>query len=160
MIEKKIVNGNAIFSYPGMLCRFCLTHHGLYPIFPLTKKSMAVEKKDFPSLGGLSMKKGKSYKSLYLPAWTIVAAVLTLLLVIAVSTYRNMSRERGRMEDSLVREGLVIIRAIEASVRADFPLSPPDAKRLQRLVEEVSREPEVAAIAIFDHSGSHLWLSC
>ncbi|MEK7826907.1 MAG: hypothetical protein AAB299_04090, partial [Thermodesulfobacteriota bacterium] len=93
------------------------------------------------------MKKGKSYKSLYLPAWTIVAAVLTLLLVIAVSTYRNMSRERGRMEDSLVREGLVIIRAIEASVRADFPSSPPDAKRLQKLVEEVSREPEVAAIA-------------
>jgi len=105
-------------------------------------------------LNGSSMKKGKSYKSLYLPAWTIVAAVLTLLLVIAVSTYRNMSRERGRMEDSLIREGLVIIRAIEASVRADFPSSPPDAKRLQKLVEEVSREPEVAAIAIFDHAGN------
>lgn len=100
------------------------------------------------------MKKGKSYKSLYLPAWTIVAAVLTLLMVIVVSTYRNMSRERGRMEDSLVREGLVIIRAIEASVRADFPSSPPDAKRLQKLVEEVSREPEVAAIAIFDRAGN------
>lgn len=82
-----------------------------------------------------------------------MAAVLTLLLIIVVSTYRNMSRERGRMEDSLIREGLVIIRAIEASVRADFPLSPPDAKRLQKLVEEVSREPEVAAIVIFDHSG-------
>jgi len=105
-------------------------------------------------LNGSSMKKGKSYKSLYLPAWTIVAAVLTLLLVIAVSTYRNMSRERGRMEDSLVREGLVIIRAIEAGVRADFPSSPPDAERLQKLVEEVSREPEVAAIAIFDRAGN------
>jgi two-component system sensor histidine kinase HydH len=100
------------------------------------------------------MKKGKSYKSLYLPAWTIVAAVLILLLVIVVSTYRNMSRERGRMEASLIREGLVIIRAIEASVRADFPSSSPDAKRLQKLVEEVSREPEVAAIAIFDHAGN------
>ena len=83
-----------------------------------------------------------------------MAAVLTLLLVIAVSTYRNMSRERGRMEDSLVREGLVIIRAIEASVRANFPSSPPDAERLQKLVEEVSREPEVAAIVIFDHAGN------
>lgn len=106
-----------------------------------------------PPLKGSSMKKGKRYKSLYLPAWTIVAAVLTLLLVIAVSTYRNMSRERGRMEDSLIREGLVIIRAIEAGVRADFPSSPPDAKRLQKLVEEVAREPEVAAIAIFDRDG-------
>jgi two-component system sensor histidine kinase HydH len=100
------------------------------------------------------MKKGKSYRSLYIPAWTIVAAVLTLLLVIAFSTYRNMSRERGRMEESLIREGQVIIRAIEASVRADFPSTPPDARRLQKLVEEVSREPEVATIVIFDKEGN------
>jgi two-component system sensor histidine kinase HydH len=100
------------------------------------------------------MKKGKSYKSLYLPAWTIVAAVLILLVVISISTYRNMSRERGRMEDSLVREGLVIIRAIEAGVRADFPSTLPDAQRLQKLVEEVSHEPEVAAITIFDQEGN------
>lgn len=99
------------------------------------------------------MKQGKSYRSLYLPAWTIVAAVLTLLLVIVVSTYRNMSRERGRMEEGLVREALVIIRAVEASVRADSPSSP-DPYRLQKLVDEVSREPEVAAITIFDKEGA------
>lgn len=99
------------------------------------------------------MKKGKSYRALYFPAWTIVAAVLTLLLVIAVSTYRNMSRERGRMEESLLREGQVIIRAIEAGVRADSPSTPPDARRLQKLVEEVAREPEVATIVIFDKEG-------
>ena len=100
------------------------------------------------------MKKGKSYRSLYFPAWTIVAAVLTLLLVIAISTYRNMSRERGRMEESLLREGQVIIRAIEAGVRADSPSTPPNARRLQKLVEEVSREPEVATITIFDKEGN------
>lgn len=100
------------------------------------------------------IKKGKSYRSLFFPAWTIVAAVLTLLLVIAFSTYRNMSRERGRMEESLLREGQVIIRAIEAGVRADSPATLPDARRLQKLVEEVAREPEVAAIVIFDKEGS------
>ncbi len=99
------------------------------------------------------MKKGKSYRSLYLPAWSIVAAVLTLLLVIAVSTYRNMSRETGRMEESVIREALVIIRAIEAGVRADSPAKPPDVQRLQKLVDEVSHEPEVAAILIFDDEG-------
>ena len=99
------------------------------------------------------MKKGKSYKSLYFPAWTIVAAVLTLLLVIAFSTYRNMSREKGRMEESLLREGQVIIRAIEAGVRADSPSTPPDPRHLQKLVEEVSREPEGATIVIFDKEG-------
>jgi two-component system sensor histidine kinase HydH len=100
------------------------------------------------------MKKGKSYRSLYFPAWTIVAAVLTLLLVIAFSTYRNMNREKGRMEESLLREGQVIIRAIEAGVRADSPSTPPDARRLQKLVEEVSREPEVASVVIFDKEGN------
>jgi uncharacterized membrane protein affecting hemolysin expression len=99
------------------------------------------------------MKKGKKIKSLYLPAWTIVAAVIILLVVIAISTYRNMSRETGRMEDSLLREGLVIIRAIEAGVRADFSSTPPDAQRLQKLIEEVAREPEVASIVIFDDRG-------
>lgn len=100
------------------------------------------------------MKKGKSFKSLYLPAWTIVAAVLTLLLVIAVSTYRNMSRERVRMEESLLRDGLVVIRALEASIRADLPSGPPDPARLQKLVAEVSREPEISGIIIFDQEGS------
>ena len=100
------------------------------------------------------MQKGKSYKSLYLPAWTIVAAVVILLGVIAISTYRNMTRETGRMEDSLLREGLVIIRAIEAGVRADSSFTPPDELRLERLIREVSREPEVAAIVIFDRAGS------
>ncbi|MCX6983389.1 MAG: hypothetical protein NT118_01380, partial [Lentisphaerae bacterium] len=104
------------------------------------------------------MKKGKPYKSLYLPAWTIVVAVLILLVVITISTYRNMSRERGRMEESLVREALVIIRAIEASVRTDAPSSP-DAGRLQKLVEEVAREPEIASIVIFDQEGAVAALS-
>ncbi|MEK7374415.1 MAG: ATP-binding protein [Thermodesulfobacteriota bacterium] len=58
------------------------------------------------------------------------------------------------MEDSLVREGLVIIRAIEAGVRADIPLPSPNPQRLQKLVEEVSHEPEVAAITIFDQEGN------
>jgi two-component system, NtrC family, sensor histidine kinase HydH len=99
------------------------------------------------------MNKGRGYQSLYLPAWTIVAAVVILLVVIAISTYRNMSRETGRMEDSLLREGLVIIRAIEAGVRADFPSAPPDVQRLQKLIEEIAREPEITSIIIFNDRG-------
>lgn len=99
------------------------------------------------------MKKGKPYKSLYLPALIIVAAVLTLLVVIAVSTYRNISRDRERAEDFFLREGLVIIRAVEAGVRADLPSSRPDVSRIQRIVEEVSREPSAAGILLFDGKG-------
>jgi two-component system sensor histidine kinase HydH len=97
--------------------------------------------------------KGKNFKSLYLPAWTIVAAVLVLLVVIAFSTYRNMSRATGRMEESLLREGLVILRAIEAGIRADYPAHPPDRGHLNNLLAEVAREPGIAAITIFAISG-------
>jgi two-component system sensor histidine kinase HydH len=100
------------------------------------------------------MKKGKRYKSLYLPALTIVATVLTLLIVIAVSTYRNLSRERGRIEDSLLREAMVVIRAVEASLRADLPETSPDVSRIQKIVEEVSREPGLDRIVLFDGNGN------
>jgi two-component system sensor histidine kinase HydH len=102
------------------------------------------------------VKKGKSYKALYWPALIIVATVLTLLIVIAVSTYRNISRERGRVEESLLREGLVIIRAIEAVVRAELPSALPDVSRMQKLTEELSREPGIAGIHLFDGGGNLL----
>lgn len=100
------------------------------------------------------MKKGKRYKSLYLPALTIVVTVLTLLIVIAVSTYRNLSRERGRIEDSALQEGLVVIRAVEASLRADLPAVSPDVSRIQKVIEEVSREPGIDRIVLFDGNGN------
>ncbi|MDO9211246.1 MAG: hypothetical protein Q7V48_10965, partial [Deltaproteobacteria bacterium] len=102
------------------------------------------------------MKKGRPYKSLYLPALVIVGTVLTLLIVIAVSTYRNLSRERGRVEESLLREGLVIIRAIEAVVRAELPSALPDVSRIQKITEELSREPGIAGIHLFDGGGNLL----
>ncbi len=100
------------------------------------------------------MKRGRPYKSLYLPALIIVATVFTLLVVIAVSTYRNISRDRERAEDFLLREGLIIIRAIEAGSRADLPASRPDILRLQKFVEEVSREPSITNILLFDGNGN------
>ncbi|NWF55523.1 MAG: PAS domain S-box protein [Syntrophaceae bacterium] len=99
------------------------------------------------------MKTGRPYKSLYLPALIIVATVLTLLVVIAISTYRNIDRDRERAENSLLREGLVIIRAVEAGARADSPSSRPDVSRIRRIVEELSREPAVARILLFDGHG-------
>ena len=100
------------------------------------------------------MEKGKRYKTLYLPALTIVVTVLTLLIVIAVSTYRNLTRERSRMEDSSLQEGMVISRAIEASIRAEFRASSPDVSRLRKIVEEVSRDPGIARIMLFDGNGN------
>ncbi len=99
------------------------------------------------------MSRGKRYKTLYLPALIIVATVVTLLIVIAVSTYRNLNRERERTEENLVRGGLVVIRVIEAGLRADASAAAPDLSRLQRLLAELSREPSISRILLFDGTG-------
>lgn len=99
------------------------------------------------------MQKGKRYKTFYFPALTIVATVITLLLIIAFSTYHNLSRERGRIEDMLLRDSLLIVRAIEASVRADLTSTDLDVSRIQKILEEVSREPSIASILLFDGNG-------
>jgi len=82
--------------------------------------------------------------------------VFSLLVVIAVSTYRNISRDRERAEDSILREGLVVIRAIEAGMRADLPERRPEISRVQKIVEEASREPSVTNIFLFDGRGNIL----
>ena len=99
------------------------------------------------------MYRGKRFKALYLPALIIVATVLTLLIVIAVSTYRNLNRERERTEENLLRGGLVVIRVIEAGLRADASAAPPDLSRLQRILAELSHEPSISRILLFDEKG-------
>ena len=100
------------------------------------------------------MKKGRPYKSLYLPALIIVATVLTMLIVIVVSTYRNIGRDRERAEDSLRRESLVIIRAVEANLRANLIANRPEISKVQKIVEEVGREPSIGRILLFDDQGN------
>ncbi len=99
------------------------------------------------------MKKGKPYKSLYWPALLIVGTVLTLLIVIGVSTYRNIGRERGRTEELLLREGLTVIRVIEADLTPESPAVQPDISRIKKLISEVSRQPGVNSIVLFDAGG-------
>jgi two-component system sensor histidine kinase HydH len=99
------------------------------------------------------MNKGKPYKVLYIPAVTIVAAVIALLFVLSFSAYRNISRERARTEEVLTRESLVIVRTIEAEVRADQESRPPNLSRIQRLLSEVSRQPAILRMQLFNSQG-------
>ncbi len=100
------------------------------------------------------MKKGKPYRSFYWPALIIVATVVVLLVIIGVSTYRNISREQERTEAFLLRHGLTVLRVIEAGVRPQDPAAPPDSGRIEKFMTEVSREPGVERIVLFDGQGN------
>lgn len=94
-------------------------------------------------------------KRRYFPVVAIVAAVATLILLLVIYTSRNLSLARQRLEDSLLQEGLTLIRAIEAGSRTGMRMHWRGAQ-LQTLVEEIGASPQVAYIYIFDKNGNLL----
>jgi two-component system sensor histidine kinase HydH len=82
-----------------------------------------------------------------------VAAVLSLLLIIAVSTYRNMDKEQMRTEDALQREGRVIIHSLAAALKADSPSALPDIGRLNKLLADMARDTDIHSLVIIDAAG-------
>ena len=57
-------------------------------------------------------------RSLYFPAVTLTVLTITLTVILAISTYRNLHREQAQMENSLTREGLALLRLFERSLIA------------------------------------------
>ena len=71
-------------------------------------------------------------KSLYIPIITILATILTLLILLGISTLRNLHRDQVRMEEALVRDGLIVLRGIEASFRSGMSLTGGALEQLTR----------------------------
>ncbi len=95
-------------------------------------------------------------KKIYLPAYGIITAVLTLLLVLAAVTYRNIQAEKQRLEDTLQREGLALIRSFEAGTRTGMMGVNWQRSQVQRLIEEMAKESDVAYIIILGDKGEIL----
>ena len=56
-------------------------------------------------------------KKLYLPALSIVAVGILLLILISISTYRNLDRQKAVAMSFLHRQGEALILSLEASAR-------------------------------------------
>ena len=61
------------------------------------------------------MTKNKT-KNMYIPAFFIAVIVLILLLVIGVSTFNHLNRYRSTMISFLNRQGLVVLKSLEAGI--------------------------------------------
>ena len=57
-------------------------------------------------------------KGLYLPLITIFTITATLLVLLGIFTLRNLDRDQVRMEEALLRDGLIVLRGLEASFRS------------------------------------------
>lgn len=93
-------------------------------------------------------------KRLYLPAITIIALALTLTVIVAISSYRNLYRERKRVNEHLLREGETLLDVFEDRVLSEILLALLRGDEwdlyLQRLAENMARKPNVAYILITD----------
>ena len=92
-------------------------------------------------------------KGLYLPAITILTTVLTLIVLLSISTFRNLHRARVRMEESLLRDGTIILRSMEASFRSGMMGMMGRTGNLQWLMSEISTLTDIRFIGLVGGNG-------
>ncbi len=92
-------------------------------------------------------------RSLYFPAVTLTVLTITLTVILAISTYRNLHREQEQMEESLTREGLALLRLFETVAHShDYELEE-EAAQVQQLAVAVAPNADIAYIFMFDQQG-------
>ena len=93
-------------------------------------------------------------KKLYLPALTIIAVVLILLVLISISTYRNLDREERSAMLFLRGQGVYLLRALEAGARTGMMMSTEDS--VGQLIRETAKDESVAYLYMIDDKGQLL----
>ena len=87
---------------------------------------------------------------LYFPAVTLTALTITLTVLLAISTSRNLHHEQAQMEESLTREGLALLRLFETVAHTyDYGLNE-EAAKVQQLAEAVAPNEDIAYIYMFN----------
>lgn len=87
------------------------------------------------------------------PALALILASSLLAAILAVTTVRNMNRERHLLENSLLQQGLTLIRSFEAGARTSMMHHMTGTDPLETLVEETAKEESVAYIRIVFENG-------
>lgn len=87
------------------------------------------------------------------PALALILASSLLAVLLTVSTIRTLGREQVLFEESLLREGLTVIRSFGAGVRMSMRHQMEGSGPLQTLVEEMVQEQGVHFIRIMRQNG-------
>ncbi|MBW2368576.1 MAG: PAS domain S-box protein [Deltaproteobacteria bacterium] len=94
-----------------------------------------------------------NYKRLYLPALSIVTAVILMLVLISISTYRNLDRDKRKAMASLYREGMGMIRSLEAGTRVGV-ITADGKDSVGILIRESAKNENIAHIYLVDSKGN------
>ncbi|MBI4963002.1 MAG: PAS domain-containing protein [Desulfomonile tiedjei] len=96
-----------------------------------------------------------SIKSLlkYLPVLSIVLVAGTLLVIVILFTLRNISSQNEHMEESTSRQGISVIRTLEAGTRTGFMEGDWGIEHLQMLIEQAAKDPDVEWVGLISSDG-------
>ena len=94
--------------------------------------------------------------SLFFPAVTLTVLTITLTVILAISTYRNLHRERSQMEESITREGAALLRLFEAVLRSRDYGDSERVAEVQQLVSAAAPNENIAYIFMFNQQGQIL----
>jgi two-component system sensor histidine kinase HydH len=91
---------------------------------------------------------------MYIPALSIVAVVLLLLVLIGISTYRNLDRDKRKALEFVHRQGIALLRALEAGARAGMMMPMWHEDAVGSLLQETGKNEDIAYIYIYDKWGT------
>ncbi|MBC2745240.1 MAG: hypothetical protein HGJ93_20040, partial [Desulfosarcina sp.] len=92
-------------------------------------------------------------RQIYLTALSILLVVLLLLVFISVSTYRNLNRERDAARETVHRQALTLINALEAGARAGMMMQMAGKDAIGNLVHEIGRSGDVNYLYLVNAAG-------
>jgi len=95
------------------------------------------------------------FKSLrkYLPVLSIVLVAATLLVIVVLFTLRNITAANQRMEEFTARQGISVIRTLEAGTRTGFMEGDWGIENVQMLIEQAAKDPEVEWVGLINNDG-------
>lgn len=93
-------------------------------------------------------------KSLYIPIITILATIFTLLVLLGISTLRNLHRDQVRMEAALLRDGLIVLRGLEASFRSGMRGMMGSENSFQWLMSQISDLTDIRFVGLVNAKGT------
>lgn len=91
--------------------------------------------------------------SLYFPAVTLTVLTITLTVILAISTYRNLHREQTQLKDSITREGIALLRLFETVLRSRDFGGNEGVAQVQQLVSAAAPNENIAYIFMFNQQG-------
>ncbi len=89
----------------------------------------------------------------YLPVLSIVLIAVTLLVIVILFTIRNIKAQNERMEEFTSRQGVSVIRTLEAGTRTGFMEGDWGIEHLQMLIEQAAKDPDVEWVGLISNDG-------